>query len=197
MPRPSVFRRLVTSFALLAIGVARLGAAETGFVDYTNDIRPILSENCFYCHGPDANKRKAKLRLDERAEALKAKAFIPGRPDDSALIKRIFSQDPEEVMPPPTSHRSLTPTQRETLRRWIAEGAVYQPHWTFVTPIQPPLPNVGEANPIDAFIVAKLKTLGLQLSPEAPKTTLLRRVSLDLTGLPPTPEEITHFLNDA
>jgi mono/diheme cytochrome c family protein len=197
MPRPSVFRRLVTSFALLAIGVARLEAAETGSVDYTNDIRPILSENCFYCHGPDANKRKAKLRLDERAEAIKAKAFIPGRPDDSALIKRIFSQDPEEVMPPPTSHRSLTPAQRETLRRWIAEGAVYQPHWTFVTPIQPPLPNVGEVNPIDAFIVAKLKTLGLQLSPEAPKTTLLRRVSLDLTGLPPTPEEINHFLNDA
>ncbi len=197
MPRPSVFRRLVTSFAVLAIGVVKLGAAETGSVDYTNDIRPILSENCFYCHGPDANKRKAKLRLDERAEALKAKAFTPGRPDDSELIKRIFSQDPEEVMPPPTSHRSLTPAQRETLRRWIAEGAVYQPHWTFVTPIQPPLPNVGEVNPIDAFIVAKLKTLGLQLSPEAPKTTLLRRVSLDLTGLPPTPEEITHFLNDA
>ena len=165
-------------------------------VDYNEDVRPILSENCFYCHGPDGNKRKAKLRLDVRDAALEKKAFVPGDAGASELIKRLASTDSDEVMPPPDSHRTLTAAQKEILKRWIAEGAEYKEHWAFVTPSRPALPANGEANPVDAFIVAKLTQAGLTLSPEAPKATLLRRLSLDLTGLPPTPEETAAFLAD-
>jgi hypothetical protein len=165
-------------------------------LDYNEDIRPILSENCFYCHGPDANKRKAKLRLDVREDALKHKAFVPGDADASDLVQRLFSKDSEEVMPPPDSHRTVTPAQKEILKRWIAEGAEYKPHWAFVAPVRPALPANGESNPVDAFVVEKLTKAGLKLSPEAPKATLLRRLSLDLIGLPPTPEETAAFLAD-
>ena len=165
-------------------------------LDYNEDIRPILSENCFYCHGPDANKRKAKLRLDVREDALKHKAFVPGDPAASDLIQRLSSTDSDEVMPPPDSHRTVTAAQREILKRWIAEGAEYKPHWAFVVPVRPALPANGEKNPVDAFVVEKLAKAGLKLSPEAPKATLLRRLSLDLTGLPPTPEETAAFLAD-
>jgi mono/diheme cytochrome c family protein len=165
-------------------------------VDYNEDVRPILSENCFYCHGPDGNKRKAKLRLDVRADALAKKAFVPGDAEASELIKRLSSTDSDEVMPPPDSHRTITPAQKEILRRWVAEGAEYKEHWAYVTPVRPALPANGEANPIDAFVVEKLTKAGLTLSPEAPKATLLRRLSLDLTGLPPTPEETAAFLAD-
>ena len=165
-------------------------------VDYNEDVRPILSENCFYCHGPDGNKRKAKLRLDVREDALKHKAFVPGDAEASELIKRLASTDSDEVMPPPDSHRTLTATQKEILKRWIAEGAEYKEHWAFVTPVRPALPGNGEKHPVDAFVVAKLAQAGLTLSPEAPKATLLRRLSLDLTGLPPTPEETAAFLAD-
>ena len=177
--------------ALLA-ALPALGAK----VDYNEDVRPILSENCFYCHGPDGNKRKAKLRLDVRADALAKKAFVPGDAEASELIKRLSSTDSDEVMPPPDSHRTITPAQKEILRRWIAEGAEYKEHWAYVTPVRPALPANGEANPIDAFVVEKLTKAGLTLSPEAPKATLLRRLSLDLTGLPPTPEETAAFLAD-
>lgn len=182
--------------ATLCVGAATLSAESPTPVDFNTEVRPILSENCFYCHGPDANKRKAKLRLDVRDDALAKKAFVPGDPAASELIKRITSKDPEEVMPPPDAHRTVTPAQRETLRRWIAEGAAYQEHWAFVTPVRPPLPPNGEKNPIDAFIVAKLAAARLTLSPEAPRATLLRRVTLDLTGLPPTPAETAAFLAD-
>ena len=165
-------------------------------VDYNEDVRPILSENCFYCHGPDANKRKAKLRLDVREAALEKKAFVPGDAGASELIKRLASTDSDEVMPPPDSHRTLTAAQKEILKRWIAEGAEYKEHWAFVTPVRPALPGNGEKHPVDAFVVAKLAQAGLTLSPEAPKATLLRRLSLDLTGLPPTPEETAAFLAD-
>jgi len=165
-------------------------------LDYNEDVRPILSENCFYCHGPDSNKRKAKLRLDVREDALKHKAFVPGDAEASELVKRLFSKDPEEIMPPPDSHRTVTAAQKEILKRWIAEGADYKPHWAFVAPGRPALPANGESNPVDAFVVEKLTKAGLTLSPEAPKTTLLRRLSLDLTGLPPTPEETAAFLAD-
>jgi len=177
--------------ALLA-ALPALGAK----VDYNEDVRPILSENCFYCHGPDGNKRKAKLRLDVRADALAKKAFVPGDAEASELIKRLSSTDSDEVMPPPDSHRTITPAQKEILRRWVAEGAEYKEHWAYVTPVRPALPANGEANPIDAFVVEKLTKAGLTLSPEAPKATLLRRLSLDLTGLPPTPEETAAFLAD-
>jgi len=165
-------------------------------VDYNEDVRPILSENCFYCHGPDGNKRKAKLRLDVREAALEKKAFAPGDAEASELVKRLFSKDSEEVMPPPDSHRTVTAAQKEILKRWIAEGAEYKAHWAFVAPVRPALPANGEQNPVDAFVVEKLTKSGLTLSPEAPKATLLRRLSLDLTGLPPTPEETAAFLAD-
>ena len=165
-------------------------------LDYNEDVRPILSENCFYCHGPDGNKRKAKLRLDVREDALKHKVFVPSDADASELVKRLFSKDPEEIMPPPDSHRTVTAAQKEVLKRWVAEGADYKPHWAFVAPARPALPANGEQNPVDAFVVEKLTKAGLTLSPEAPKTTLLRRLSLDLTGLPPTPEETATFLAD-
>ena len=165
-------------------------------VDYNEDVRPILSENCFYCHGPDGNKRKAKLRLDVRDAALEKKAFVPGDAGASELIKRLASTDSDEVMPPPDSHRTLTAAQKEILKRWIAEGAEYKEHWAFVTPVRPALPGNGEKHPVDAFVVEKLTRAGLTLSPEAPKATLLRRLSLDLTGLPPTPEETAAFLAD-
>jgi mono/diheme cytochrome c family protein len=181
-------------FACLAlIGLTLPSAAK---VDYNEDVRPILSENCFYCHGPDGNKRKAKLRLDVRADALAKKAFVPGDADASELIKRLSSTDSDEVMPPPDSHRTITPAQKEILRRWVAEGAEYKEHWAYVTPVRPALPGNGEKNPVDAFVVEKLAKVGLTLSPEAPKATLLRRLSLDLTGLPPTPEETAAFLAD-
>jgi mono/diheme cytochrome c family protein len=187
--------RLTTSlFACLALlGLTLPSSAK---VDYNEDVRPILSENCFYCHGPDGNKRKAKLRLDVRADALAHKAFVPGDPEASDLIQRLSSTDSDEVMPPPDSHRTITPAQKEILKRWIAEGAEYKEHWAYVTPVRPALPANGEKNPVDAFVVEKLAKAGLSLSPEAPKATLLRRLSLDLTGLPPTPEETAAFLAD-
>jgi hypothetical protein len=188
---PRLTPSLLTCLALL--GLTRPADAK---VDYNEDVRPILSENCFYCHGPDGNKRKAKLRLDVRADALAMKAFVPGDADASELIKRLSSTDSDEVMPPPDSHRTITPAQKEILRRWIAEGAEYKEHWAFVTPVRPALPADGEKNPVDAFVVEKLAKAGLTLSPEAPKATLLRRLSLDLTGLPPTPEETAAFLAD-
>lgn len=166
-------------------------------VGYNDDVRPILAENCFYCHGPDANKRKGDLRLDRRDEALAAGAFVPGDAAASVLIGRLLSDDPEEVMPPPDSHRQVTPAQRETLRRWIDEGAVYEEHWAFVAPRRPTVPANGEPHPIDAFVVEGLKAAGLTLAGEAPRETLLRRLSLDLTGLPPTPDEVAGFLADA
>ena len=165
-------------------------------VDYNEDVRPILSENCFYCHGPDGNKRKAKLRLDVREAALAKKAFVPGDAEASELIKRLASTDSDEVMPPPDSHRTLSTAQKEILKRWIAEGAEYKEHWAFVAPVRPALPANGEKHPVDAFVAAKLAKVGLTLSPEAPRATLLRRLSLDLTGLPPTPQETDAFLAD-
>ncbi len=185
--------RFSLPLAVLVVALPAFGAK----LDYNEDVRPILSENCFYCHGPDGNKRKAKLRLDVREVALQKKAFVPGDPAASDLVKRLFSKDSEEVMPPPDSHRTVTPAQREILKRWIAEGAEYKPHWAFVAPVRPALPANGEQNPVDAFVVEKLTKAGLTLSAEAPKATLLRRLSLDLTGLPPTPEETNAFLADA
>ena len=184
--------RISPILAALAVALPAFGAK----VDYNEDVRPILAENCFYCHGPDGNKRKAKLRLDVREDALKHKAFVPGDAEASDLVKRLFSKDSDEVMPPPDSHRTVTAAQKEILKRWITEGAEYKPHWAFVAPVRPALPANGEQHPVDAFVVEKLTKAGLTLSPEAPKATLLRRLSLDLTGLPPTPEETAAFLSD-
>ncbi|HZV35700.1 MAG TPA: DUF1549 domain-containing protein, partial [Verrucomicrobiae bacterium] len=169
-------------------------------LQYDRDIRPILSDNCFYCHGMDPNKRKAKLRLDQRESAIVAKAVIvPGKPEKSEVIKRIFSTNSDEQMPPPTSNRHLTPQQKQILTAWIKDGAQYQKHWAFIPPTRPAVPAVKHSkwprNAIDNFILARLEAEKLSPSPEAPLEKLLRRVSFDLTGLPPTLEQLKKWKN--
>lgn len=169
-------------------------------IDYSRDIRPILSENCFQCHGQDPAKREAKLRLDTFEGQRKGDTIVPGKPDDSELIYRIFSDEEDVQMPPRTSHRSLSSEQRSLLRRWIEEGAPFSPHWAF-TRIERPNPPAVHArgwviNPIDQFVLAKLEHEKLAPSPEASRETLIRRVTLDLIGLPPTLAEIDAFLRD-
>jgi mono/diheme cytochrome c family protein len=196
--------RLLLAFALASIGAGSVRAAEAK-VDYNRDIRPILSDNCFACHGPDARQRKAKLRLDTREGAFAdlrggGHAIVPGKIDDSVLIERITADDPSQRMPPAKSRKHLTEAQIDLLRRWIAQGAPYATHWSFIAPTRPEVPKVKNAawprDPVDRFILARLESVGLQPSPEANKTTLIRRVTLDLTGLPPTPTEVDAFLAD-
>ena len=187
---------------------------------FNRDIRPILSENCFYCHGQDGNKRKAGLRLDVRADALKPAeseeiAIVPGAPDKSALVTRIFSKDKDEQMPPPKSNRVLTAEQKEKLKRWIEEGAEYQQHWAFVAPVRAAVPEIAEcgmrngewpdgvraedwsANPIDAFVLKKMVAAGLKPSPPTAPEVLIRRMTLDLIGLPPSPAEVDAFVAES
>lgn len=174
-------------------------------VDFARDVRPILSRNCFACHGPDAGQREADLRLDrfEEDEDVRGAAavVVPGNTAESELITRITSDDEDVVMPPPDSGKSLTAEQIEILKRWIEQGAEYAAHWAFIPPRRPEPPAVADPrwvrNPIDAFVLARLDREGLSPSEEADRRTLLRRVSLDLTGLPPTPAEIAAFVNDA
>ena len=170
-------------------------------VDFNRDVRPILSDNCFACHGFDAKKREAELRLDlpEGAYAIHdgVQAFKPGDPAQSEALRRILAQDPDEVMPPPKSHKKLTPAQVDTLRRWIDEGAVYQRHWSFEPLLKPTAPAApASVSPVDSFLRAELKAHGLLPAPEASREQLIRRVTLDLTGLPPTPAEVDAFLAD-
>ena len=181
-----------------------LGAAESAdIVRFNRDIRPIMSDTCFHCHGFDPKSRKGGLRLDLREDALKAGksgaiAIVPGKPEQSEIIKRIFSTDAEDVMPEKESHKTLTNAQKELFRRWVAQGAAYEPHWAYKpleAPAIPALPAGGK-NPIDAFIGAKLAEKKIGPSAEASKERLLRRASLDLTGLPPTPAETAAFLAD-
>jgi Protein of unknown function (DUF1549)/Protein of unknown function (DUF1553)/Planctomycete cytochrome C len=175
-------------------------AAVMAEVSYNQDIRPILAENCFYCHGQDPNKRKADLRLDVREAAVELGAFVPGKADESELVARLFTHDADELMPPAKSNRKLSEKQKELLKQWIAEGAKYEKHWTFTAPVKAPLPVVKKTewvrNEIDRFVLAKLESASIQPSPEADKTTLIRRLSLDLIGLPPTPEEVDAFMAD-
>ncbi|QOV88823.1 PSD1 and planctomycete cytochrome C domain-containing protein [Humisphaera borealis] len=189
-----------TQLVTLVVALAWLTPTVSADVDFNRDIRPILSENCFYCHGQDANHRKADLRLDVRDDAIKGKAFVPGDAAKSSLVDRIFTDDAEELMPPPKSNRKLSAKQKDLLKRWIAEGAVYKPHWTFIPPVRAELPRVRNAtwvrNPIDRFVLARLEAEGLTPSPEADRTTLLRRLALDLTGRVPTSAEVDAFLLD-
>ncbi len=190
--------RFPTVVALFLPGVC------TAAVDYSRDIRPILSQHCFQCHGPDEAARKGGLRLDLRASAYGkgksgAVAVVPGVAAQSELTKRITHADADELMPPASTKKPLSDTQKKLLAEWIDAGAVYQDHWAFVPPAQAPLPNVKDptaTTAVDRFIVAKLEANGLKLNPPAAKETLLRRVFLDLIGLPPTPEEAAEFLND-
>src|SRR6266446_7638975 len=161
---PLVIASLSSAASMPAIAVA-------ADIQFNRDIRPILSETCFRCHGPDSAARKADLRFDRREVAVKIGAIMPGQPEKSEMITRIFSDDPDEQMPPPSSHKSLTAAQKDLLKRWIAAGAEYQPLWSFIAPKRPDLPTVkNEAwvkNPIDRFALAKLEQNGLQPAPEA------------------------------
>ncbi len=172
--------------------------------DYQRQVRPILSDNCFRCHGPDKGNRMADLRLDTHdgafAERQSGFVIVAGKPEDSLLIKRIASEDVNFRMPPPMSHKTLTEEQKDVLRRWIAAGAPWKEHWAFIAPALPAVPPVDVAgwnkNPIDHFVLAKLEAAGLTPNPEADRRVLIRRVTLDLTGLPPTPAEVEAFVKD-
>ena len=200
---PPMLRRYLNA-CLLAFSLP-LFAAERP-VDFQREIRPILSQNCFLCHGPDENDRKAGLRLDVREDALKAaksgaKAIVPKNPEESELLKRITHSDPDELMPPSKSGKSLTPKEIDLLRRWIAEGAPYATHWAYEKPVRPPLPKIEHEqwvrNGVDYFIVDRLEQEKLEPSPEADKYALIRRAAVDLTGLPPTREEVAAFIMDS
>ena len=187
-----------------------LPASAARKLDFNRDVRPILSDKCFACHGPDTAKNKGGLRLDTRDFALKGgksdgAAIVLTKPEDSPMLKRLLTTDADEHMPPKESAKEpLTETQIATLRQWIAEGAEYQGHWAFLPPVRPALPTVTQfaaqipnPTPIDTFILARLAEEGLSPAPQADRRTLIRRVTLDLTGLPPTLAEVNAFVNDA
>jgi hypothetical protein len=186
--------------SLVLLSTPQLRASEK--IAFNRDIRPILSDKCFHCHGPDEKERKSGLRLDVREAALKpaesgAVAIVPGNPEQSELIARAFTDHESDIMPPSKLGKPLSSREKELLKRWIAEGAEYQGHWAFITPSRPPVPTQSKhQTAIDAFISARLAKEGLTPSPEADRATLIRRVSLDLTGLPPTPSEVITFEKD-
>lgn len=214
--------RSIYIFSALALTVPVLRGAE---VSFNRDIRPILSDKCFHCHGPDEKERKSKLRMDSRESALKGgksgePAIVPGKPEASELIKRITTKDEDDLMPPAKLHKPVSKTEVDLLRKWIAGGAEYAGHWAFIPPERPAVPAGGGAEPkrawflgwkkaapvtspqgagnaVDAFIRAVLPKHGLQPSPEADRATLIRRATLDLTGLPPSLDEIAAFEADA
>jgi len=181
-------------------------------LDFNQDVQPILASNCFSCHGPDPEMRKGGLRLDLEESAFRKRpghpdAIVPGHPDQSELIKRIESHDPHHLMPqsPQGAAKPMAPADIAVLKEWVKEGAVYRPHWAFDKPIRPAVPAMSPnkdtpgnwaKNPIDGFILAGLKKAGLHPSQEASREVLIRRVTLDLTGLLPTPEEVHAFLKD-
>jgi mono/diheme cytochrome c family protein len=202
--RPSL-GLVVAVLSLRAAGIAGAGgpveAADASRpLDFNRDIRPILAENCFYCHGQDGQKREAGLRLDDRQAAIDAGAIVPGDTAASGLLERIHATDPDELMPPPDSNRRLSDEQKRLLERWIRDGAEYRQHWAFIPPRRPAPPAVTEAgwprNDIDRFVLAKLEEAQLQPSPEADRATLIRRLHADLVGLPPSPEEVDAFVAD-
>ncbi len=176
-------------------------------IDFNFHIKPILSDRCFACHGPDENNQKAGLRLDipeeafaELSETEGKFAIFPGKISKSEVYRRIFSEDPEQLMPPPESHLSLTEREKAMITRWIEQGAEYKPHWSFVSPVKPKVPKpklkAWVNNDVDAFILDKIEEKSWEPNEEADKFTLIRRLSLDLTGLPPTPEEVVAFTKD-
>ena len=176
----------------LGVFVGALCSAEP--INFSRQIRPILSENCIACHGPDEKGRKGKLRLDDEQDAKRDRkgdfVILPGKPEQSELIKRIESTDPDDVMPPPKQHKTIPAAQVALLKEWIKQGAPWGRHWSYEPVARPSVPKSGETNPVDAFLADRQKKEGLTWSPEAPKAILIRRLALDITGLPPTPEEI-------
>ena len=193
-------QRILLAALMLSLAIAATARADAP-IEFNRDIRPILSENCLYCHGQDGNKRKADLRLDVRDAAIETGAIVPGNAGASVLLERIHSTDAEVLMPPPASNRRLSDEQKKLLERWIAAGAVYQPHWTFTAPLRPTIPAVGRPewvrSVIDNFVLAGLEVAKLEPSPEADSVTLIRRLHTDLIGLPPTTAEVDAFVNDS
>jgi hypothetical protein len=192
------------SFILVGAAVAAVARAESPQIDFNRDIRPILSNRCAKCHGPDAGQRQGGtdgVRLDVREDAVRDlggyAAIVPGHPEKSAVLERVKSTDADERMPPLEAGKPLTPREIELLTKWIEQGAEYAAHWSYVKPVRPPLPAVKQSawprNEIDCFILQRLEQEGLVPAPEADLHTLMRRVSLDLTGLPPTAEDIAQF----
>jgi hypothetical protein len=195
--------KVVNAIAILTLAASALAA---DVVHFNRDIRPIMSNTCFRCHGPDKSSRMADMRLDIREEAVKQSEsgntpIVPGKPEESEIIKRIFAEDPAFRMPPEYSHKVLSDAQKQTIRRWVAEGARYEGHWSFQPVERPAVPEVAGTgapirNPIDAFIQSRLLKESLKPAHEADRRTLIRRVTLDLTGLPPQATEVEAFVND-
>lgn len=187
----------------LLLALLSTTAAVAQPIGFNSDIRPILADACFHCHGPDPGTRKAGLRLDTEAGFFTAKegetpTVVKGKPDASPLFQRLITRDEDDVMPPPDSHKALKPEQIAKVKQWIAEGATWQPHWSLIAPEKAPLPAVKDnawvKTPVDRFILSKLEATGLAPAPRADDRALIRRVSLDLTGLPPTPELVARYL---
>jgi Protein of unknown function (DUF1553)/Protein of unknown function (DUF1549)/Planctomycete cytochrome C/Concanavalin A-like lectin/glucanases superfamily len=203
--KPRICLQFTLCMAVTAALLEHVCGAEPGRLQYNRDVRPILADKCFSCHGPDANARKADLRLDLRESAVAehdgGRPIVPGRADQSQIVSRIQSADDDEKMPPSKSNLRLSAVEIDVLRRWIAEGAEYQPHWSFIPPKAGPVPDVRNAkwprNEIDHFVLAALEAKNLHPAAAAGKETLLRRLSFDLAGLPPTLEELDAFLADA
>ncbi len=203
--RSNTFRLLlinalaITSTFVFSSG-ARCLANEAGKLQFNRDIRPILADACFACHGVDGNARQGDLRLDQREAAIDMGAIVPNDPKSSTLIARVLETDPDKIMPPPKSHKVLSEDQKNKLKLWIEQGAEYEPHWSFVAPTLPQLPQVkNEAwvrQPLDRFILDRLENVGLEPAPEADLATLARRAALDLIGLPPTPEQLDQLFAD-
>ncbi len=202
---PRVAQILLLLVTCVCCGIQAAAGADAT-VQFNRDVRPILFENCFSCHGPDSASRKADLRLDKREVAVDMGAIVPNDSDSSEMVHRIMSNDPDERMPPPATKKTLTDSQKQTLVRWIKQGAKYQPLWSLIPPVSPPVPpaaGVSDSgynwvrNPIDNFVAAKLASVGLKPAPEADRRTLARRVSLDLTGLPPSPQMVDEFVRDS
>ncbi|HBN78835.1 MAG TPA: hypothetical protein DD473_24095, partial [Planctomycetaceae bacterium] len=194
--RNCLFAFLFTSMFLINFDITL--AADK--VDFNQQIAPLLSENCYACHGRDAEHREAELRLDVSTEAIADResgaAIVPGKPEESLIWQRIMSEDEYEIMPPPDSHKKLTAEQKELIRKWIEQGAEYEEHWSFVAPQKSEVPESSFTNPIDAFLEMKRQELGLPHNERADRRTLIRRVTLDLTGLPPTLKEVREFVAD-
>ena len=178
--------------------LARCSAADPASIDFQRDVKPILAEHCYQCHGADATDRKGGLQLDQRTGAIKggesgSAAIVPGKTDKGELLARIFSTDESELMPPPSEKKPLSAKQRETLKQWIAEGAPYEVHWAFRAPQKEPLPQVGATHPVDAWVYSNLRKKNIEPAKEADQAALCRRVYLDLIGLPPSPQELKEF----
>lgn len=192
-----LFDGVLLSGGLACNAIADDATSENG-IDYARDIQPILADHCFACHGMDENTREADLRLDVRDAAVEFGALVPGKADESPLVERLFETDPDLVMPPPATKKPLTDREKGLLKQWVAAGAEYEAHWSFIAPSRPESPDVDDAgwarNPIDEFVLANLKKNGLAPNGEASPRKLFRRLHLDITGLPPTPENVDSFV---